>query len=260
MAIPAMGAGVGAASIWKDRTEQAQDLKVDLRESLYNVNPLIKIVQMMDQKAGNLPANDPIPGSFTFVPTVNGLMYQAPLAIGHPLSFAIFETKDGKFVTPTGAYPHLYHGFLNVIGAAPSTESMAKVIKQWRGEDLDDAVADAGFVMGLHRSAEEWAQHPEGRYLASTPLIDIQKIGDADARPYSPNPEQPLSGIKALSLTHVIAGSCTARTLAEYGADVLHVARDQAVEHDLVVQDVTVGMRSTVLNLKAAEQKLARSR
>ena len=33
MAIPAMGAGVTAAAIWKDRTGQEQDLKVDLREA-----------------------------------------------------------------------------------------------------------------------------------------------------------------------------------------------------------------------------------
>lgn len=128
-----------------------------------------------------------------------------------------------------------------------------KAIKQWNAEELDQAVADAGFILGLHRTAEEWARHPEGKHLAKTLLIEIVKVGDADPRPYAPDPEQPLSGIKALSLTHVIAGSCAARTLAEYGADVLHVARDQSVEHDFFVQDVNVGMRSTFLNLKNSE-------
>ncbi len=253
MAIPAMGAGLGAASIWKDRTGQEQDLSVDLRESLYNVNPLIAVVQKLDRAAGRLPKNDPIPDSFTFIPSVNGLFYQAPLMLDHPLSFAIFETKDNRWVTPTAAYPDLYHGFLNVINASPNTESMAEVIKQWNAEELDEAVADAGYILGLHRSAEEWARHPEGMHLAKTPLIEIVKVGDADPLPYSPNPEQPLSGIKALSLTHVIAGSCAARTLAENGAEVLHIARDQSVEHDFFVQDVNVGMRSSFLNLKDSE-------
>ncbi len=254
MAIPAMAAGVGAAAIWRDRTGQGQDLKVDLRESVYNLNPIIKVAQLVDQAAGRIPADDPIPKSISFMPTINGLGYQAPLMIGHPLSFALFQTKDGRWVTPTGAYPHLYHGFLNVVGASPSTESMAKAIKKWNGEDLDQAVADAGFVLGLHRTSEEWARHPEGQYLAKTPVIDIRKIGDADPIPYAPNPEQPLSGIKALSLTHVIAGTCAARTLAEYGAEVLHIARDQAVEHDFFVTDVNVGMRSAFLNLRNREQ------
>jgi crotonobetainyl-CoA:carnitine CoA-transferase CaiB-like acyl-CoA transferase len=254
MAIPAMGAGLGAASIWKDRTGQEQDVKVDLRESLYNVNPIIGMVQKIDRAAGRLPKNDPIPDSFNFSPSVNGLLYQAPLMLGHPLSFAIFETKDNRWVTPTAAYPRLYHGFLNVINASPNIESMTKAIKQWNAEELDEAVADAGFVLGLHRTTEEWLRHPEGKYLANTPLVEIVKVGDADPIPYTENPEQPLSGIKALSLTHVIAGSCAARTLAEQGAEVLHIARDQVVEHDFFVQDVNVGMRSTYLNLKNPEQ------
>ncbi len=250
MALPAMAAGVGAAAIWRDRTGQEQDLKVDLRESIYNVNPVIKLVQQLDQAAGRLPADDPIPGSFTFLPTINGLPYQAPLMLGHPLSFAIFETKDGRWVTPTAAYPNLYHGFLNVIDAAPNSESIAKAIKRWNADDLDEAVADAGMILGVHRTAEEWSNHAEGQYLAGTPLIDIRKVGEADPLPYNGDHVQPLSGIKGLSLTHVIAGTCSARTLAEYGADMLHVARDQAVEHDFFVQDVNVGMRSTFLNLR----------
>jgi crotonobetainyl-CoA:carnitine CoA-transferase CaiB-like acyl-CoA transferase len=52
----------------------------------------------------------------------------------------------------------------------------------------------------------------------------------------------------------VIAGTTAARTLAEYGADVLHIARDQAVEHDFFVQDVNVGMRTSFLNLRNKEQ------
>ncbi len=250
MALPAMAAGVGAASIWRDRTGEEQDLKVDLRESVYNVNPLIKIVQQLDQAAGRLHANDPIPGSFTFMPSVNGLPYQAPLMLGHPLSFAVLETKDGRWVTPTAAYPRLYDGFLNVIGASPNRKSIAKEIKKWNADDLDEAVADAGMILGVHRTAEEWARHPEGQYLAGTPLIEILKVGEADPLPYDPDPAQPLSGIKGLSLTHVIAGSCSARTLAEYGAEILHVARDQVFEHDFFVQDVNVGMNSTFLNLR----------
>jgi hypothetical protein len=39
MALPAMAAGVGAAAIWKDRTGEGQDLRIDLREAVYNVNP-----------------------------------------------------------------------------------------------------------------------------------------------------------------------------------------------------------------------------
>ncbi len=54
MALPAMAAGVGAAAMWRDWAEQ--DLKVDLRESIFNVNPVIRLVQLLDQAAGRLKA------------------------------------------------------------------------------------------------------------------------------------------------------------------------------------------------------------
>jgi hypothetical protein len=55
MAIPAMAAGVGAAAIWKKRTGEGQDLKVDLRESIYNVNPVIGLILRYKQSHDAFP-------------------------------------------------------------------------------------------------------------------------------------------------------------------------------------------------------------
>ena len=57
-----------------------------------------------------------------------------------------------------------------------------------------------------------------------------------------------------LSLTHVIAGTTAARTLAENGEEVLHIARDQSFEHELLVTEVNVGMRSAFVDLKNPAQ------
>ena len=56
MAIPAMGAALGAAAIWRQRTGQAQDLSVDLRQAVWNVNPLVGVVHFDLQRAGLIPA------------------------------------------------------------------------------------------------------------------------------------------------------------------------------------------------------------
>jgi crotonobetainyl-CoA:carnitine CoA-transferase CaiB-like acyl-CoA transferase len=72
--------------------------------------------------------------------------------------------------------------------------------------------------------------------------------------PWAADPTQPLSGLKVISNTHVIAGTCSSRTLAEYGAHVLHIARDQAFEHEGLVIDVNVGMRSAFVDLRNPEQ------
>ena len=257
MAIPAMAAGVGAAAIWKERTGQGQDLKIDLREAIYNTMPLIAVVLQKKQAAGLIDPDDPIPGTFTFVPTINGLWYQAPLIFNTPLSFAILPTKDGRWVTPTVLYPQHLYGFLSLIKSAPNHESIAAAIKQWNAQELDDATADHGYVMGLHRTFEEWSKHPEGQHLAKVPVVEIVKINDTAPIPFTPDSVQPLSGIKALSCTHVIAGTCAARTLAEYGAEVLHIARDQSFEHEILVTDVNVGMRSSFVDLKNPAQSKA---
>ena len=130
MAIPAMAAGVGAAAIWKERTGGGQDAKIDLREAIYNVNPTIGIIMQKKRVFGLFDPDDPIPETFTFVPTLNGLFFQAPLLFDTPLSFAILPTKDDRWVTPSIIYPHLLEGFCSAINSAPNSEAITKTVKQ----------------------------------------------------------------------------------------------------------------------------------
>lgn len=253
MAMPAMGAAVGAAAIWRDRTGQGQDLSLDLRESVYNVNPLIGAILLMAQREGTVPAADAIPRDF-IIPTNNGKMLQAPVGLGNPMTFVPFETKDGRFFNITGAYPHLNERALRALKSPPGGENIRKAFKQVNAFEFEDELAALGGVGVVHRTRAEWLAHPEGKVLAATPLIEIVKIADGPAVPWSGNPAQPLSGIKCISNTHVIAGTCSSRTLAEYGADVLHIARDQAFEHEALVIDVNVGMRSAFVDLRNPEQ------
>jgi crotonobetainyl-CoA:carnitine CoA-transferase CaiB-like acyl-CoA transferase len=253
MAIPAMGAAVGAAAIWRERTGQTQDLSIDLRQAVYGVSPWARFLVEELRQLGMLPG-DPLPPEWTWQPTLNGRSMQAPLALGNPLSFGIFETKDGRMVTPTGLYPQHFVGFLRVIGAAPSRESIIQRIRAFDAADLEAQVGEAGMIMGIHRTSEEWLAHPQGRYVASTPLIEIVKISESDPIPFAQGPTAPLSGLRVLADTHVIASSTAARTLAGFGAEVLHVARNQGFEHEGIYTDVNVGMRSTFLDLKNPAQ------
>jgi crotonobetainyl-CoA:carnitine CoA-transferase CaiB-like acyl-CoA transferase len=254
MAIAAMGAGLGAAAIWRDRTGESQDLTVDLRESVYNVNPLIGAILLMAQRDGTIPAADPVPRDFV-IPTVNGLMLQAPLGLGNPLTFVPFETRDGRFLNVTGAYPHLEARALKTMKSLPGRENIVKALKQVNAFEFEEELNAAGGVGVVHRTTEEWLAHPEGQVLARTPLIEIIKLSNGSPVPWAAGPAaQPLSGLRVLSNTHVIAGTCSSRTLAEYGAHVLHVARDQAFEHEALVVDVNVGMRSTFVDLRNPDQ------
>lgn len=255
MAIPAMGAAVGAAAVWRERTGEGQDLRVDLRESVYNVNPLVGMVLRKQQLAGMVPPSDPLPGNFNFLyPTANGLLLQAPVGFGNPMTFVAFETKDGRYFNVTGAYPHLNERALRALNVPPGRDNIVRGFKQVNAFEFEEELYRSGGVGAVHRTREEWLQHPEGQYLAGTPLIEIVKIGNSGPESWKADPARPLSGVKVLSNTHVIAGTCASRTLAEYGAEVLHLARDQSFEHEAFVIDVNVGMRSTFVDLRNVEQ------
>lgn len=253
MAIPGMGAGVGAAAVWRERTGQSQDLSVDLRQAVYSVAPWARLL-VEELRAIDMLPGDPLPPEWTWRPTINDRPLQAPLAIGNPLTFAIFEARDGRRVTPTGFYPHHLEGFLRVIGSAPNPASIAAAIRAFDSADLEDRVGEAGMIMGIHRTREEWLAHPQGQIAAAVPLVEIIKVGDSDPVPWTSNPAQPLSGLRVLACSHVIASSTVARNLAGYGAEVLHITRAQSFEHEAIWQDVNIGMRSTLLNLKDATQ------
>ena len=255
MALPAMAAAVGAAAIWRERTGQSQDLRVDLRESVYNVNPLIGMILRKQQQAGIVHPSDPLPANFNFLnPTVNGLLLQAPIGFGNPMTFVAFETKDGRYFNVTGAYPHLNERALQALNVPPGRDNIVRGFKQVNAFEFEEELNKLGGVGAVHRTRDEWLQHPEGRYLAKIPLVDIVKIGDSEPIRWTAEPSRPLSGIKVLSNTHVIAGTCSSRTLAEYGAEVLHIARDQSFEHEAFVIDVNVGMRSTFVDLRDPAQ------
>ncbi len=70
--------------------------------------------------------------------------------------------------------------------------------------------------------------------------------------PFGPA-DRPLSGVRVLSVTHVIAGNVVSRTLAEQGAEVLHIDHPEEFEHEIFTTDMTAGHRSAWLDLKSSE-------
>jgi crotonobetainyl-CoA:carnitine CoA-transferase CaiB-like acyl-CoA transferase len=228
-ALSAMAAAVGAAAIWRMRSGQGQDLHVDLRKAAHGINP-----------------------EFTAHPTLNGLPYPNPIGSLHPFTIFPFRTKDGRWVYPSAVYPAQQFAWTNFFDCGANHRSIARAIAKWDAEELEETANAQGHTLCVARTAEEWARHPQGQYLAREPVIAIRKIGESKPEPFGPG-ARPLSGIRVLSATHAVAGPVVGRTLAEQGAQVLQINRHDEFEHPWVYDDANVGFRSALLDLDRPE-------
>lgn len=163
-----------------------------------------------------------------------------------------WQCKDGRWYLPHFNLPHLHDRVIGVLGCVSTADGVAKAIAQWDSHDLEEAVAEARACGSIVRSNTEWLEHPHGKTLSGKPLVEITKIGDSDPIPF-PEGDRPLSGIKVLDLTRILAGPIAARTLAENGADVLMVTAEHLPQVPEHVMDTSHGKRSCFLNLNDAE-------
>ena len=166
----------------------------------------------------------------------------------------IFQTKDGRWLLPHFGLDHLRCRMLDLLQAEANTDSIAKAVAKWDALDLENAIDEARVCGGMIRTNEEWLQEPHGKILAAKPVVEIIKIGDSEPEPM-PAGDRPLSGIKALDLTRILAGPITGRTLAEQGADVLMVSAPHLPQVWSYVADTSHGKRSCYLDLRNESEK-----
>jgi crotonobetainyl-CoA:carnitine CoA-transferase CaiB-like acyl-CoA transferase len=137
----------------------------------------------------------------------------------------LYRCADGWVRVHTN-FAHHRDGALKLLGLNPATAQRADAehaMLEWRAIDYETASANAGMVATAVRTFDEWDATPQGIAIASQPLFTIERIGNAPAiaLPAITDAMSPLSGIRTLDLTRILAGPVAGRTLAAYGADVM---------------------------------------
>lgn len=165
-----------------------------------------------------------------------------------------YPTRDGWIRLHTNA-PHHRATALSVLGTGVDRDAVARAVARWDGLALETAVVEAGGCAASMMTLEEWQQHPQGRAVASEPLIHWRDAGKIAPKALSGNGDAPLKGLRVLDLTRVLAGPVAGRFLAAYGADVLRIDPPNWDE-PAVVPEVTLGKRCAGLDLTQPTDRL----
>jgi len=163
----------------------------------------------------------------------------------------LYRCGDGRFARLHTNLPHHCSGLLKLLGVPHDKEAVQRVLDGMTAEAIETAAAEAGLVVTACRSFAEWDRHPQGQAVAKLPLFSIEKIGDAPPKKLAAA-ERPLSGVKVLDLTRIIAGPVCGRTLAAHGADVLLITAKHLASMLPLVMDTGRGKLSASIDLREA--------
>jgi crotonobetainyl-CoA:carnitine CoA-transferase CaiB-like acyl-CoA transferase len=217
--------GLAVSDLWELRTGRRQAIAIDIRQAVASL------------RSGHYIKLDGVPIS------------NAPNAV-----MGNYPAKNGRWSYLHCNFPNHRAAALEVLGVPEDREAICKAVAQWDALELEEAIIAANGAGGMVRTMKEWAQHPQAAAIASLPPMEIIRIGDSPPEPL-PGGGRPLSGVRVLDLTRVIAGPTCARTLAEHGADVLKISAAHLPSLGRQEYDTGHGKLSAYLDLRDEKDK-----
>lgn len=170
----------------------------------------------------------------------------------------LYQCNDG-WIRIHANFDHHRDAALQVLQLPEGVQTPRKHLESktshWNATDLEAAILENGGACAAVRSFTTWDSLPQAQAVAQLPLVEITKIGEADARENKAvNNSKTLSGIRILDLTRILAGPVCGRTLAAYGADVMLINSPELPNIDSIIE-TSRGKLSAHLNLNQMQDR-----
>ena len=164
-----------------------------------------------------------------------------------------YRCGDGRWVRIHTNFAHHREGVLRLLGCDYDKAAVQAALSTWGAEDFETQATARGLVVAMLRSFDEWDGHPQAAAVRAWPLWDALRIDDAPALRWpsdgAGHDARPLSGLRVLDLTRIIAGPVATRALASHGADVMTVTAPHLPSIEAVV-DTGRGKRACFIDLR----------
>ena len=186
---------------------------------------------------------------------INGSFYKYRTIDNRYVSFHVYYQSQQKKLVEALKLNKPSEKF-TLMSTKKDIKYLSSVTAKEKALDLENLSFDCGACACVLRSREEWENTEVGKAVNNMPLIRFtEHKGHKMELDNSDLSKGPLSGIKVLDLTHIIAGPACSRILAEYGADVLLVRRGKFVDQEqaMLELDGWAGKDSIQLDLNKAE-------
>lgn len=169
----------------------------------------------------------------------------------------IYQCGDGRWVRIHTNFEHHRGGVLKILGCANDKGAVAAALKAWKAKDFETEATARKMVVALMRTPEEWAAHPHAAVLTGQPVISIEKMGEAAPvpLPLTGSGDRPLSGVRILDLTRIIAGPTGGRALAAHGATVMRIGSPNLPVVPVLVMETGRGKLAANLDLDTSAGK-----